>query len=46
MSASEDLADRIRAEALLADRPGQLARLEALADEVEQLQDPPAPRLA
>lgn len=35
---AERLADRIRSEAEVADRPGQMARLEAIADEVERLQ--------
>lgn len=37
-SAEKDaLAERIRSEASIADRPGQLVRLEAIADEVEAL---------
>ena len=32
----DSLADRIRSEALIADRPGQMARLEAIANEVEE----------
>jgi hypothetical protein len=33
----ETLADRIRREALIADRPGQLGRLEQIADEVSDI---------
>ena len=31
------LGDRIRSEAAIADRPGQMDRLEAIADEVDRL---------
>ena len=33
-----DLADRIRSEATIADRPGQLDRLHQIANEVQQLE--------
>lgn len=35
---AESLSDRIRSEAAIADRPGQMARLEAIAVEVDRLQ--------
>jgi hypothetical protein len=37
MSTFDTLADRIREEAALAGRPGQMQRLESIADEVERL---------
>lgn len=37
MNETADLVERIESEALISDRPGQMARLEAIAAEVEQL---------
>lgn len=37
MTTTEALADRIRSEAAIADRPGQMDRLNQIADEVDRL---------